>query len=107
MNPMTMKDWIEALDNQIIAHKRKVLIDKGRISHKQAIEKAEKEFAIYRKREMDLLESDFDKEIKRLKDKNDNNPNSKGVRFIIALCESGWDVKKAIKLIKGELIPVA
>ena len=27
---------------------------------------------------------------------------TKGVRFIIALCESGWDVKKAIKLIKGE-----
>ena len=45
------------------------------ISYIQAIEKAEKEFAIYRKREMDLLESDFDKEIKRLKDKNDNNPN--------------------------------
>ena len=53
MNPMTMKDWIEALDNQIIAHKRKVLIGKGNISHKQAIEKAEKEFEIYRKREMD------------------------------------------------------
>ena len=75
MNPMTMKDWIEALDNQIIAHKRKVLIGKGNISHKQAIEKAEKEFAIYRKREMELLESDFDREIKKLKDKNDNNPN--------------------------------
>ena len=75
MNSMTMKDWIEALDRQIIAHKRKVLIDKGNISHKQAIKKAEKEFEIYRKREMDLLESDFDKEIKRLKDKNDNNPN--------------------------------
>lgn len=67
-NPMTMKDWIEALDNQIIAHKWKVLIGKGNISHKQAIEKAEKEFTIYRKREMDLLESDFDKEIKKLKD---------------------------------------
>ena len=67
MNPMTMKDWIEALDNQIIAHKRKVLIGKGNISHKQAIEKEEKEFEIYRKREMDLLESDFDREIKRLK----------------------------------------
>ena len=67
MNPMTMKDWIEALDNQIIAHKRKVLIGKGNISHKPAIEKAEKEFEIYRKREMDLLESDFDREIKRLK----------------------------------------
>jgi len=73
MNPMTMKDWIEALDNQIIAHKRKVLIGKGNISHKQAIEKAEKEFEIYRKREMELLESDFDREIKRLRDKNDGN----------------------------------
>ena len=61
MNPMTMKDWIEALDNQIIAHKRKVLLGKGTISHKQAIEKAEKEFEIYRKREIELMESDFDK----------------------------------------------
>ena len=68
MNPMTMKDWIEALDNQIIAHKRKVLMGKGHVSHKQAIEKAEKEFEIYRKREMDLLESDFDREVKRLRD---------------------------------------
>ena len=73
MNPMTMKDWIEALDNQIIAHKRKVLIGKGNISHKQAVEKAEKEFEIYRKREMELLESDFDKEIKKLKDRNDSS----------------------------------
>ena len=64
---MTMKDWIEALDNQIIAHKRKVLIGKGNISHKQAIEKAEKEFEIYRKSDMYFLESDFDREIKRLK----------------------------------------
>ena len=70
MNPMTMKDWIEALDNQIIALKRNVLVGKGHVSHKQAIEKAEKEFEIYRKREMELLESDFDKEIKKLKDPN-------------------------------------
>ena len=67
---MTMKDWIEALDNQIIALKRKVLVGKGHVSHKQAIEKAEKQFEIYRKREMELLESDFDKEIKRLRDLN-------------------------------------
>ena len=73
MNPMTMKDWIEALDNQIVAHKRKVLIGKGNISHKQAVEKAEKEFEIYRKREMELLESDFDREIKKLKDRNDGS----------------------------------
>jgi len=66
MNPMTMKDWIDALDNQIIAHKRKVLVGKGSVSHQQAIEKAEKEFEIYRKREMKLMESDFDKEMKKL-----------------------------------------
>ena len=68
MTPMTMNDWVEALDNQIIAHKRNVLIGKGSVSHKEAIEKAEREFEIYRKREMDLLESDFDREIKKLKD---------------------------------------
>ena len=62
-----MRDWIEALDNQIVANKRKILIGNGSISHKQAIEKAEKEFDIYRKREMMLYESDFDKEIKKLK----------------------------------------
>lgn len=71
MKPMTMNDWIDALDNQIITHKRKVLIGKGSISHKEAVKKAEKEFEIYRKREMELLESDFDREIKKLKTNNE------------------------------------
>lgn len=69
MNPMTMKDWIETLDNQIIANKRKVLIGKGSISHKEAIEKAEKEFEIYRQREITLFESDFYLAIKMLNNK--------------------------------------
>ena len=69
MNPMTMQNWIEALDGQIIAHKRKLLEGKGTVSYQQAIEKAEKEFEIYRQREMQLLESDFDREIKKLKEK--------------------------------------
>ncbi len=69
MKPMTMQNWIEALDNQIIALQRKVLTGKGRVSHKQAIEKAEQEFEIYRRREMAMLESDFDREIKKLKEK--------------------------------------
>ena len=42
MNSMTMKDWIEALDRQIIAHKRKVLIDKGNISHNKRLKKQKK-----------------------------------------------------------------
>ncbi len=69
MNPMTMQDWVEALDNQIIAHKRKVLQGAGTVSHQKAIAKAEREFNIYRQREMAMLESDFDKEIKKLREK--------------------------------------
>lgn len=64
--PMSMQNWIDALDNQIISNRRKLLEGKGRISHKQAIEKAEKEFEIYRAREMRQLESDFDLAVKLL-----------------------------------------
>lgn len=64
--PMKMQDWIQALDRQIVNLQRKLLEGKGSISHKQAIEKAEHEFAVYRKREMEQLESDFDKMIKNL-----------------------------------------
>lgn len=71
--PMCMKDWIEALDGQIIANRRKLLEDKGTISHKQAIAKAEKEFEIYRAREMRQLESDFDRAVKLLKQKNETD----------------------------------
>jgi len=58
--PMKMQDWINALDNQIIAHQRKILEGKGRISHNQAIQKAEKEYELFRKKELDGLRSDFD-----------------------------------------------
>ena len=63
---MTMQDWSNELDNQIIANHRRLLEGKGTVSHKQAIEKAEKEFEVYREREMKALESDFDKAIKKL-----------------------------------------
>ena len=69
---MTMNDWIEELDNQIIQNKRKLLEGNGKLSHKEAIEKAEKEFEIYREREMKQLESDFDKVIKMLNSNKDN-----------------------------------
>ena len=65
---MTMNDWINELDNQIIQNKRKLLEGNGKISHQEAMEKAEKEFKIYRDREMQQLESDFDKMVKLLKD---------------------------------------
>ena len=57
---MKMTDWIEELDNQILMNRRKVLEGSGKISHEEAIKKAEKEFQIYREREMKELQSDFD-----------------------------------------------
>lgn len=65
-NAMSMADWVAALDNQIISLRRNVLEGSGSISHEQAMEKAEREFRIYREREMKQLESDFDKAIRQL-----------------------------------------
>ena len=70
--PMRMADWIAALDNQILALQRKLLEGKGSVSHKVAIEKAEREFLIYRRREMERLESDFDKMVKQLPKRGKN-----------------------------------
>ncbi len=68
--PMKMLDWVIELDNQIKLNRRKILEGNGNISHEQAIEKAEKEFNLYREREMKTLESDFDIMMKILKNEN-------------------------------------
>ncbi len=68
---MKMQDWVEELDNQILLNRRKILEGNGKISHEEAIKKAEKEFQIYREREMKELQSDFDMLMKSL-------PNKKG-----------------------------
>ena len=74
--PMTMQNWIDALDNQIVSNRRKLLEGKGRVSHKQAVEKAEKEFEIYRAREMRQLESDFDRAVKLLQQQYEKESGS-------------------------------
>ncbi len=70
-NPMTMTDWIATLDDQILRLRKNILEGNGTVSHQEAIEKAEREFEIYREREMRQLESDFDKAVKRLRNKKD------------------------------------
>ncbi|GHT68669.1 toxin Fic [Bacteroidia bacterium] len=71
--PMTMNEWKKFLDTQLKMLNKNILTDKGKISHQQAIEKAEKEFTIYRRREMQQLESDFDKAIKQLTQKSNDD----------------------------------
>ena len=70
-NPMTMQNWIEELDAEIVNSQRALLEGKGNVSHKQAIAKAEEEFEAYRAREMKELESDFDRAVKQLQSSKD------------------------------------
>ena len=70
---MKMTDWVQELDNQILLNRRKILEGKGKISHEEAIQKAEKEFKIYREREMKVLQSDFDLLMKSLPNSNEEN----------------------------------
>lgn len=46
--PMTMQKWIDATDDLLKFRKKDILSHSGSISHKQAIEKAEKEYEIFR-----------------------------------------------------------
>jgi hypothetical protein len=63
---MTMSNWIAELDRQLLGNRRELLTDKGRVTHKQAVRKAEREFENYRAREMKQLESDFDNAVRQL-----------------------------------------
>ncbi len=66
---MTMREWIQTLDRILSGNGRALLVGRGSVSHKEAVEKAEREFDIYRAKEMRELESDFDRMIKDLEDK--------------------------------------
>ena len=66
---MTMQQWIDKLDKYLRVNDSKLLDNAGKISHKQAIEKAKREYDKYRQDEMRRLESDFDKATKKLRRK--------------------------------------
>ena len=72
-NAMTMQNWIDTLDRILASNGRTLLTGTGSISHHQAVEKAEQEFERYRSREMQELESDFDRAIKQLKGAEDGS----------------------------------
>ncbi len=65
-HPMTMQEWIDELDRVLSNNRRPLLEGSGSISHQQAQEKAEHEYTIYRQREMNQLESDYDRAVRQL-----------------------------------------
>lgn len=68
--PMYMKDWLETIDDYLKMTRRDILTTKGRVTHKQAIDKAHAEYEKYRKKQGDLLspvERHFIESIEELK----------------------------------------
>ena len=64
-NTFTMEEFAASVNEFLEFRKYQVLKDKGKVSKKQAIEKAEKEYGIFNKTQK--IESDFDKQIENLK----------------------------------------
>ena len=55
--PMYMKDWLETIDDYLKMTRRDILTTKGRVTHKQAIDKAHAEYEKYRKKQDEILSS--------------------------------------------------
>jgi hypothetical protein len=64
---MYMKDWVKKLDAFLQFNEAAILTNAGKISHQEAVIKAEGEFEKFRIIQERNYESDFDKEIKKLK----------------------------------------
>ena len=63
-NTFTMEEFSKSVNEFLAFRRYDVLKDNGRVSHKQAVEKAYQEYDVVNKTQP--IESDFDKMIKRL-----------------------------------------
>jgi hypothetical protein len=63
---MYMKDWVAKLDAFLRFNEEDILQDNGKVGHDVAIALAEKEYEKYRVIQNRILESDFDREVKKL-----------------------------------------
>lgn len=68
---MNMKDWVVFLDKFLELSDYPILLDKGKVTALEAKLKAEQEYDVFRIEQDRNYISDFDKEIKRLNNKND------------------------------------
>lgn len=70
---MKMQDWIQKLDAFLKISEKELLVNAGKVSHEEAIQKARSEYTKYRKAEDKKYISDFDREIKKLLKNKENN----------------------------------
>ena len=62
---MSMADWLKQTDVFLSTNRRNILADKGPVSHDQAVDKATKEYEIFRVRQDREYISDFDRETEK------------------------------------------
>lgn len=67
--PMKMADWVTRLDAFLQFNEYQILNDAGKVSHEVAMKLAEKEYQKFRVTQDRNFESDFDREVKKLKPK--------------------------------------
>lgn len=62
---MSMQDWVDQTNEFLANNRRKVLTGKGKVSHEAAVEKAEKEYEVFRVKQDQEYVSEFDREVER------------------------------------------
>ena len=67
--PMTMEDWAKHLDGILTSSGENLLIGNGKISHIQAVEKAQTEYKKYKAKTLSSVEKDYLESIKLLEHK--------------------------------------
>lgn len=65
---MTMKDWVNKLNSFLQFNEKDILQNNGEVSHEVAVSLAESEYKKYQVGQDRILESDFDREVKKLLD---------------------------------------
>lgn len=63
--PMSMADWLRETDNFLQNNPRRVLEGKGKVSHEDAVKKAEEIYEQFRVRQDKEYISQFDKEMSK------------------------------------------
>ena len=62
---MSMQDWVDQTNQFLMNNRRKILSGKEKVSHDVAIEKANKEYEVFRVKQDREYVSEFDREVEK------------------------------------------
>ena len=62
---MSMQDWVDQTNQFLMNNRREVLFGKGKVSHDAAMEKANKEYEVFRIKQDQEYVSEFDREVEK------------------------------------------